>query len=230
MLAASSFSFISCENRDNAIENLNEGPSLAFLNTDEEVFRDTVKLSLKSAKTESEFTVSYFDENGNVESIVFKIKQGSGIMAYKNNPQHAIQNQNLSFSGGTIDLIFKPDQIGTHKLSFTGTDAFGETAVASAEIYAFTNWNPVASFKLNNTQVLSPYEREIDASESYDADGKFGGGIQMYRYFVNNKLISTESSPKLKYIFPEPGNYTIRVDVVDTDGAENSISNVYSIN
>jgi len=71
-------------------------------------------------------------------------------------------------------------------------------------------------FKGHTTTRNDPLEYIIDASESFDRDQKFGGGITGYEYTFLGKTILIEDS-SIPVVFPAADNYDISVRVMDND-------------
>ena len=213
------FLLSSCDNRDIYVEPLNVAPEISFStsNVDKSVFTDSVKLSLKNRIKSSEFQLNFSDKNQNLKEVKYTF-EGTGKLTQDGNEI----NSNLNVYGGKNQMRFEPSAIGIHKLRFTASDKADSKSSATAIIFAFRNFTPVAKLEVNSIKVLSPNEYELDASGSYDQDEKWGGGIVSYTYFVNDKKITETKSSKLKFIFPEPGNYNVSVTVKDQEGTTDS--------
>jgi hypothetical protein len=219
-----SLALISCDNRDRVVENLNSHPEFRFTAGDGLVFEDSVKVTLKSSKSVSKFEAKINDKDGNLVSFDAKIVQGEGILLINNAEPTTIIPSEIS----DLSISYKPNAIGTHRLSFEVSDAFGEKASVSALIEAFSNLAPVASWKLNSVKILDPLEYEFDASASFDRDQKFGGAIVKYTWLINEKKIETTKS-KFNYIFSTTGNHNISLTVTDNDGASYELSKLISV-
>lgn len=220
-------SFYSCDNRDSVIENLNDAPSLEFYspsgNSNERT--DSVKISVKSPKRFSELELQLKDKDNNLSNLNYKIVQGGGDMFQDN---QKLGGELKIPKEGTASLRYEPKQIGEHRINFETKDEFGEKAQLTYIVHAVNNLPPVALLQLNRIQVLSENEFELDASSSYDKDANIGGGISFYTFKINEKVIKTDQN-KIKYIFPEPGNYNVSVTVTDTDGATTVYNEVVRI-
>jgi hypothetical protein len=207
--------FYSCDNRDIYVEPLNIAPEISFAGsgTDKTVFTDSVKLSLKNKGKFSEFQITFSDKNQNLKEVKFEL-EGAGKLFQDDKETGA----DLNISGGKNQMRFEPSALGLHKLRFTAKDKADKKSTATASIYAFSNFTPDAKIKINSVKVQSVYEYELDASGSFDRDEKWGGGIVSYTFFINDRKIAETRSAKIKYIFPEAGNYNLRVIVKDQEG------------
>lgn len=218
-IAFSLISLASCNNRELYVQDLNYKPEISFVsgNPDKTVLTDSVKLSLKSPDKASEFFITYRDLNNDLKEVTYSLDPGAGKL-FQNN-QEVTGRLTISEKN---EMRYEPSALGQHKLTFTAEDKFGEKKSILANIHVFSNLSPVANLTLNPIKVLSAYEYELDASSSFDGDGKWGGGINVYTFFVNGRQIFKTNKSKMPYIFPEPGNYNVSVTVQDSDGAEST--------
>jgi hypothetical protein len=226
IMTITGISLYSCDNREADIAPLNSAPEVFFLGQNQKTsFQDTVKISLKSPDKSSEFQINFTDKNKNLKEVKFEI-DGKGKFSQDGKDV----SNNLNITGGKNLLRFDPSEVGLHKISFTASDKAGKSSKAEAFIYAFDNLKPVAKIKATAVKVLSPYEYELDGSGSYDSDVKYGGSIVLYTFSVNGRKIVETDKSKIKYIFPEPGNYTIEVTVKDIDGSVDTDSKQITVN
>lgn len=209
---------VSCDDRETFLEELNTNPSLSFQGSEEAVFTDSVKVSLKSGKEFSEIQLSAEDIDDNIKSISYEIKTGEGTLS-----QNGIEKSGELDINADLILKYTPSQIGVHTIIFTILDEFDETYTITAEITAFSNLSPIADFVVTPIKSTGLYEYEIDASSSFDQDQNFGGSIAEYKYNVNG-LIFTSTSSKTKFDFGKPDTYTIQVSVTDLDGTTSNIT------
>lgn len=220
------FLLASCDNRDTFIEDLNAKPFLEFLlvSGNSTNLEDSVKISVKSPKRYTEATLLITDHNNNLSGLTYEITQGTGKLIQDNQQVSG----GMSFTEGMAEFRYEPLAAGTHRLSFTAEDAFGEKATTSLIVYAFDNLPPVAHLSLDARKVLGDLEYELNASRSYDRDENYGGGIALYTFKINEKIIETDKS-RINYIFPARGNYNLSVTVKDVDGAEDTYSEVIGV-
>ena len=88
---------------------------------------------------------------------------------------------------------------------------------------------PIASVVVRDGPV-GKYQKEIDASSSYDTDGI----IKKYKFSILENPSSrgfsvTVSESKINYIFPEKGTYTIFLEVVDNENGSHRTSIKYDL-
>jgi hypothetical protein len=209
--------FSGCGRIEN-IENLNQPPRLLFNGVDSsDVVRDSVKISLKNDRKLYDFTLLLKDANQNIEELNYKILAGKGNL-YQDN-QLAQSNVLFINSAYLVFLAYEPFVPGQHVLEFIVIDEFNLQETLSIELTAFNNLIPIARFSINTPDhPVDPLERLIDASESYDQDLKFGGGVVAFEYSFLGKRVLSEKD-KISVIFPSAYNYEITLRVVDTDGA-----------
>lgn len=83
--------------------------------------------------------------------------------------------------------------------------------------FAFKTLPPVTRFTVSAVGLASPYEYIIDASASYDGDGRFGGELTAFHYYVDDVFSVSQPSGVLHYVFPGPGSYRVTVAATDND-------------
>lgn len=111
-----------------------------------------------------------------------------------------------------------PSGVGETDIIVRATDVYGETISATIRIVCFDNMAPVAKATCDVIAMLSPYERMINASESFDPDLKYGGGIEVYEFTIGGIQTAINDDGVLYHVFPKPGKYRIKVRVRDNDG------------
>jgi hypothetical protein len=82
------------------------------------------------------------------------------------------------------DSIFYyfPESSGNHSIELTFSDPYKATTSCKINLNVFWNLKPVAVLRCSvNENVLN-----IDASQSYDQDEKFGGKITAYRFILDD--------------------------------------------
>jgi hypothetical protein len=204
--------------RIETIENLNEPPRLLFNGVDSSrMVRDSVKISLKNDQRLYDFTLLLKDANQNIASLNYKILAGKGNL-YRDN--QLVEGDTLLINSEyLVSLSYEPFEPGQHVLEFNVVDEFNLHETLSIELTAFNNIIPIARFSINTPDhPVDPLERLIDASESYDQDQKFGGGVVAFEYSFLGKRVLSEKD-KISVIFPSSYNYEITLRVVDADGA-----------
>lgn len=223
----------SCNTRK--LDDLNSAPTIGFLVGLEKQasIEDSVKISLKSVKNYADITLSVSDENMDIQSISYSAKGDVKVM------------QDGQVRSGTIDLYSAgadnialqvyPQSSQTASLTFTVKDQFGETATAVAMITSFENLPPMAMLQVNKIDIEDDLHYQLDARGSYDRDALYGGGIQVYEYYINDQVITLDPSFDSNYdhpdfIFGQRGNYFFKLRVMDTDGKWSEVEFNKSIN
>lgn len=141
-----------------------------------------------------------------------------------------IQEYEFNFLNAEIDhdsvnnvLIINPtlDYVGDVIGQITITDFLENKVTAELDLTVIDNWLPVVVVDVENIADVSPYEIEVDLSESYDQDKRFGGEVVNYHYRIIGQTtynLTTDLS-SIRYIFQTGGQKSIRVRVQDNDGA-----------
>ncbi len=124
-----------------------------------------------------------------------------------------VLQETINLDQKTIKLY--PENTGLMKAVYAVSDNY-ITAYDTIEITVFANLPPVAGFEVTNTQIHDPLECNINAALSYDKDAAHGGTIINYEYKINTFTI-TSTDNNINYIFPQQGNYNIKVRVQDDD-------------
>jgi hypothetical protein len=115
-----------------------------------------------------------------------------------------------------------PDTVynGIIKLILSVEDELQNKTTAECEIVVLENQPPVVIEKITKLDNLSPYEIQVDLSESYDQDERFGGEVKEYWYsFSANYILEDQKREVIRYIYGSPGQKKITVKCKDNDGA-----------
>lgn len=207
----------SCDDRYDALKNLNDAPSLTIekqVNGQRaDKLTDTVKLS-KAQYSYSPIILTAHDPNENIKSVTYSIEQGSGYVIFKD--ATIPTDEILPFPNTRTTLKVVPTNMGTTVFHFIVTDRFDLKDSTTLTLISFQNLPPVASLYTSKLAVVDKYEYSLDASESYDQDKNYGGIIKKYVFQVNDETIET-IQPAIKYIFPATGNYVVTLKVMDND-------------
>ena len=119
---------------------------------------------------------------------------------------------------GDLILNFYPEQLGDYGAEFKATDRFGVQAIGKFNLFVFENLLPVAKLKAVPSGTNS-LEYLVDASESYDADANFKGGIVEYQFTIDGIFMRLKN-PRLNHIFDAgSGEHKIVLQVLDNSGA-----------
>ena len=114
-----------------------------------------------------------------------------------------------------ITILSKKKETGKFKI-YT-KDSFGATDELTIKITCFVNLQPVPILEIEDIPGFK-FEKKLNASQSYDTDNEYGGGISLYRFFVNGKEFEKTYHTYMDYTFPSSGQYEIGLQVKDTDG------------
>lgn len=221
-ILASVLFLYACDGRDAYIESLDTPPNISF-EKGEMAISDSIKLSLKNSEKRFSRVINISDVEKNLKEVTYAIVKGSGKIyiddVLQTNPTFTVKNPSFKFD-------YEPSAVGYSRISFTATDNFNKSATVMLELFGFVNMLPVVKFSKEDVKrlgVLDMLEYEIDASRSYDSDVNHGGGIENYKYKINDKETILPLS-KMKIIFPKAGTYNIEVSVQDNDGEWSQIS------
>jgi hypothetical protein len=113
-----------------------------------------------------------------------------------------------------ITIKSKKNETGNFKI-YT-TDSFGASDEITIKFTCFDNLIPIAILDIEDIPETI-FEKKLNATNSYDPDAEHGGGIAIYRFFVNGKEIDKTYHPYMNYTFPLPGQYEIGLEVRDSD-------------
>lgn len=205
---------ISCDSRKDSLEAFNEAP--LFTDGDETVMSLTD--SLKLSQGVYILSVDALDPNNNLMSVTFDQILGSGQFVINGNN---IETGITEFNEVINQLGYDPINDGKHEAVITLTDQFGLSASLDFDLVAFDNLPPVAIVVIENPSGVGPFERLINASDSFDNDSRFGGRIVEYEYSFLGIIHNTDDD-RQTVIFPLSGNYQIIVRVLDNDGVWSS--------
>lgn len=217
-----------CDDRYQILEEFNSAPSIrlvaqtpgknAVLDKNGDIISDSVKMS--GSGNYYPFTVVVDDPDRNIGDVYYVAESGSGdLIVYTDTVS---ENAVIPLIDYSMTLKFKPTTEGQVKLLFHVTDRQHLSDTATLTLTTFKNLPPIGSLNPSYVGESSPYEYNIDASGSYDADHDFGGYIKEYIYNIDNEVIKT-TRKSIKYIFPSPGTYNVQLQVKDNDDVLSTI-------
>lgn len=199
-----------CDNSDDILKDLNVTPQFLVDGEPVTLLRD----SLKFSQLGYDVVAILSDSNSNISVYEYEITQGAGNIFANGVLQ---QTNDLPVSNlENLGLQYRPNSVGRNRIALTATDAFGESAGLTIELDVFSNLPPVAIAVANTPDFGGANERVIDASQSFDQDAKFGGGLIAYEFVFLGKVVEIPESSQA-VIFPEEGNYQVIVRVKDND-------------
>ena len=210
-------SLVACDDLSEYMDNLNNAPFIDFIDSThviDGILKDSVKTSEHSLNKYLEIKLSLSDPDNNLKEVGFFITAGSGKL-YRDGLE---VTGTIPVTEDRLAFTYEPSTLGKNELTFFAIDAFGaKSNNIFVEMTAFENLSPKAVLTTNKIAFYSPLEYELDASQSFDKDKRFGGAISLYKFEVNGQNVNIASS-KIKYIFPTAGRYMIGLTVVDNDG------------
>jgi len=171
---------------------------------------DTIKLTKKSDYT---FTVQLEDES-ETKFVSAIIREGLGSSIANS---EYIENE-VEVASNKIVIKYIPNGNGNHVVDYQFKDIYDKVTIVRLRLFCFGNNKPVAKFTYINTQLFDPNEYRISASNSFDPDSRFGGGLSEYEYTIGLSYFVSSTNSYLDYIFSISGTYAIKVRVKDNDG------------
>jgi hypothetical protein len=176
-----------------------------------DVFEDTLKME-GGAEALIPFTVEG-------DATVLSMSKLDGGIVYYNGL--VLNNASVALQSPSGELRLKALEAGVHSFFVRAENEAGLSSTALVEITAVQNERPQAVLSVEQTDEVAPYQVRISAASSFDPDERWGGGIAAYRFTLDGiyTLDTEPSRPIIDYIYPEPGAYTIRLQVQDNDGA-----------
>jgi hypothetical protein len=187
-----------CNTTDDYFKQFNHKPELTVKGMTDSEFS---KMTSDSMKVNCEYLLYYniFDEEG---------EELEAFVNCERRFKYTIDNEKIAIIA---------DRPGKWKFNVIATDSYGATDEVSIEFICFNNLAPVAMLEIEDIPGFQN-EKRLNASKSYDPDSKYGGGIDMYRFYVNGKEIDKTYHSSINYAFPLSGKYILSLRVRDTDG------------
>ncbi len=132
--------------------------------------------------------------------------------------QNFLSSYAWTFGDGTADAVgvivnHTFSTSGTYTVTLTVTDNFGGSTSKSMQLRV--NSLPVAKFSVSTTTTDTGTDVSFDASSSTDSDGT----VTSYSWDFGDG--STGSGKTLTHAFSASGDYTVKLNVTDNDGASN---------
>jgi hypothetical protein len=208
-----------CACNDNRFPEINSLPTLSITNKNGELLAlDSMKTSLKNGSRFYELRLSVEDEDKNIQEIRYDIMEGRVNVLQDN----ATLEGRIFDEPDGINLKIEPLEPGRIEIRFEVNDEFGESVTGIFILVAFDNLIPEGRLESRKIGALGDLDYEIDASNSFDLDERFGGGIERYEYVIDDVTIETRLN-KLRHNFRQVGFYVIRLRVQDNDGAWSTV-------
>lgn len=207
---------VSCGETRNFLEDLNESPQINFGgNHPDPILKDSIKLSALASQRKYPIALRITDRNNNIAEVRYDQLVGSGMLIQDD---IEIISNNVTFrkDSALLQFDYYPEHLGLHQFSITVKDNFGLSSKAILELTAFENLLPAAHFTARKLGQRSRYEWQLDATESFDRDSKYGGKIREYEFSVLGKVYNL-LTPEIRIIFPATGIYSVSLRVKDND-------------
>ena len=220
---------VSCDTRNDHLELQNVAPLLELSNkenrwstTDEyyDVFIDTTKVG-------KNYILSYkLTEEQNITPFSIIGTSGYGWWNYNDSAIHEV----VGMEKGEHSMIYYAHNPGALNIEFSLLDGYGKSGIAKLELHCLANRLPVSYLEVNELGNFTPFEYEIDGTDSYDRDEIYGGGIIHYQFIIDSDT-TLYPNAKMNYIFPGPGSYVVGLRVMDNDSAWSQSSEInYNVN
>lgn len=207
------FLFPSCSDRKETIESFNTPPDIFFVSSNDSLSKEMTDSIRYYEDSPSYYTVSLklSDHDDNLWKCAIVLDSGK-VSGFYNGME--MERPSVRVDQEFVDLSISPKQTGNTTIHFVAEDRFNQTSTATLNLFAFRNLSPVA--RLDNRQV-SGYEYALDASNSYDADERFGGKVVAYEFKISGTTFTTPQ-PIVYHVFTGAGTYTVSLRVMDNDG------------
>lgn len=204
---------LSCSDRQDTIQSLNTPPEIYFVHSGDSLTKEMTDSIRYYEDSPSYYTVSLKlgDQDENLWKCAIVLDSGK-VSGYYNGME--LDRPSVRVDQEFVDLSLSPKQTGNTTIHFVAEDRFNQKSTATLNLFAFRNLPPVA--RMDYRQV-SGYEHAFDATNSYDADERFGGEVVAYEFNIAGKVFTTPQ-PIVYHVFSGAGTYTVSLRVMDNDG------------
>jgi len=218
-----------CETHRDPFSALNKNPLI-------QIFKFSSD-SLKFKQSEPyKLRLKYQDDENQTLQATFTFLAGHGDIFHTNFRKKSADLKTVTFEApGVFDgeLSFIPDTTGKLELQLELSDKV-KLASEQTEAFFYFNLRPVAKFTYRLQTSVSPYELDVDASDSYDPDTKNNsdkGKIEWYQWWFDDgtPLIKTKANT-YHHVFKKSGTYTVKLRVLDFDGGIDSLAQAVATN
>lgn len=208
----------SCDDKIGSLEDLNKAPfaELYRISTgvwqttqDYQTITDSVKFYNDANNLPYSVSMRLRDINNNFGFISLESAQ-SYNQFYVNDD---IFEQNFLVELDSFSLSLKNGFDFNKNFSVKVEDTWGKNHNVNFALTYFSNQAPVADLRTN---VINVNEYELDGSNSFDKDQKWGGFIRTYEFVINNSFVITTNQAKVKHVFSF-GVHNIKLRVKDND-------------
>jgi len=157
------------------------------------------------------------DTDGEGEIVAWSWEFGDEATSFERNPRHRFPEQ------------------GTYEVTLTVVDDRGATSVAYAREIVVSNTPPYASFSTRRSDPVDDVDQDmltadrprvgveivLDASGSYDLDDSIAW--YLWDFDADGVVEETTEVPEVAHAFDEPGEQTVELTVVDSEGARTTV-------
>lgn len=207
----------SCDNRMEEMASLNKAPVVKIVRNDSTYLEltDSIRISPADAKVFYNLNLLLDDEDNNLKQCVVNLDTN---MVLGHHDGALIKYPTVRIDQRVVPVSLLPLKTGLSTVTFVLKDKFEAAAEAKLNLFVFDNLAPVAKVSYSKR---SEYEVEINASESYDQDHKYGGRVKAYEFTINGNTFVTPQ-PIVRHIFPQRGAYIVGLRVIDNNEAYSS--------
>jgi len=220
----SAVTIVACNKRDDYFASINSEIEVLLSGQDNEwhLSNEYSAVLSDSVKVGKNYIIStQITSTKSIKSVIIS-KPSIGQISYKGVEISYSESIDINL---VDQLVYKSNSIGTVKITIKATDVYDREIEAELHLTVFDNLPPIARLKIIHVDNLDQYEYQFDASESFDQDSEFGGGIVQYLFTIDSLEIMYPDS-KMNHIFSQSGNYDISVKCWDNKGA---VSNTFTI-
>lgn len=203
----------SCDTREDVFFKEKENPVLNYMGTSNNYL--SLDFKLKNIPYQKWITLS------DIDKVKLRVEGGNGYFTIDANGNN-VYNQDVELDPGNYLLNFETDSTGSNMFFIIAKDRYDKRDTLFLNLNVFYNWNPTASFIVNQQPGGYPHEYTFNSSASIDQDQAYGGGIIRYIYTIDGvNLNDSLNVPYVtfNYVFPEAGNYNIKHWTMDNDSA-----------
>jgi len=198
---------------DSTLEDFAKLDVSPIINLRLDVNRDSIKIAEKTG--EEEYTIRFAISDEDAENLIITTVTNS-IGEFSEITQ--IDNIDSLYS-----IEYTPKVEGWHNLTLYVQDRFNRKAEVAFRLFAFENLVPNAVLLVKSLSDNTLREFIFDASQSYDRDSAYGGGITLYKFLIGEEEITLEES-NMKFLFPQNlSEAKIGLQIMDNDGTWSEI-------
>ena len=221
ILIISSTIFFNCDDKELALENLNEAPGFEYFSKSTTEWLDLTNSTEKIIDSAKVWTSDYNsvfpalirskDINNNFSDLK--------ITSLDNNLTFFVDNtlydNSIVLENDSIAIAVRNNSAAKKRFKVEVKDSWGLVSEILFELEFKENKQPIAKLELLEKNQNANNEYELNATNSFDRDQKIGGFITEYEYTIDG-VISTIPTSSIKHVF-NVGNHSIKLRVKDND-------------